>query len=226
MHDRSTSALRMDETVSVLSRIGWPAGQFLEKRQRSPFNIEGADSQVVYIESGAVMLTVTDREGHESFVGMLLPGDVHTQHDESPLHRTTVLTDVAYHTLSIGAFQSRLDRDPARMRAYAQNVSAQLERTRELFVVCKRHYIVSRLAGLMLWLSKHEPFSSASDLIEFPFQNTDLAAAFSCSREMVSRPAMLLEQKRVIERPSRRQLRILNEPLLQDIYEAGLCLSG
>jgi hypothetical protein len=94
-----------------------------------------------------------------------------------------------------------------------------------LFAMTGRKYVVSRLAGLMLWLEDRAPFSHASGRIDFPFRNEDLAVIMGCAREVVSRTRHLLVDSGAITYTRRREIRIIDMPRLCNIRDSGAGLS-
>lgn len=224
MQRNSTSTAQVEERAS-LRHIDWPARQIVREWKRTSFGRSDSRARVVFIESGAAILTVVDRYKHERFIGMLLPGDVYICNDAPPRHAATTVTDVTYRVLPEFAFHSLIGREPSRVNAYAQNVQQQLDRTRDLFAMTGRKYVVSRLAGLMLWLEDRAPFSHASGRIDFPFRNEDLAVIMGCAREVVSRTRHLLVDSGAITYTRRREIRIIDMPRLCNIRDSGAGLS-
>ena len=207
---------------SVLSTIKWRAGCKVEQKRTVPLDCCAMKSTVIYIANGTAVLSASDREGRDSFLGVLLPGDVYLVRAIEPPRDLTALVSMGYHILPEAMFMCAIEQDPTKLYAYARNVELQLERSRELFMVCNRTDITARLAALLLWFCEHVLLEQSSDQITLPFRNCDFGRILTCNQTTISRARGTLMVLGALEGcDEKSELRIRSKEILRRISETG-----
>ena len=166
--------------------------------------VEGKSAmQVISLKRGCVVLEKINQSGGLSFVGLLLPEDIYFERGEVHRWQARAIEGATYASEPKHSFQQRLSRDPDAAQTCMQGFERQLQRQRELMALCNHSLLISRFAGLLLWMMENMPHRSIQVPgvvgIKFPFRQVDVGVILNVGREAITKAFGILKKNGIVE---------------------------
>jgi CRP/FNR family transcriptional regulator len=169
------------------------------------------------IVSGAAKMASIDAEGVERIVALIHPAGFLGQLFASTAnHEVKAIADSRLCLFPRAGFERVMEKHPALTRSILERTFAELDRSRALTDLIGRRDVKTRLAGLLLALSRAaspSPCATASEF-ELPLSREEMASLIGTTIETVSRRLTEMERAGVIERKGARGLVIRDAPSL------------
>ena len=218
------AALDHDE-LALLNHIG-------RRRNLAPGESlmwEGEDSILVAnVIEGVLKLSTGTEDGREQIVGVVYPSDfIGRPFGPTTFHGVTAVTDARVCLFGRSDFDAFARAHPALEHKLLERTLAELDRTRRWMLLLGRKSAGERLASFLLELSErltvpacaHVADEGAADRFTLPFSRQQIADVLGLTIETVSRQFTRLKTEGAIDVPSRREVAIIDRPLLE--AEAG-----
>jgi CRP/FNR family transcriptional regulator len=170
--------------------------------------------------SGAVKLSLFDRDGTERIVGLVHPsGFLGQLFASTSHHQATALTASRLCVFPRGDFERLMSDHPKLTRTLLERTLAELDSSRELTELIGRRDVKARLAGLILAFARAAAPSPCGMAARFdlPLTREEIASLIGTTIETVSRRLTELERDGMIERQGARGLLVRDAPRLSTL---------
>ena len=190
--------------------------------------IWAGDENMIFanVVSGVLKLNATTADGREQIVGLMYPADfIGRPYASSTRYNVVALTDAELCVFSRKHFEQALRTYDKLKRLLLQRTLDELDHSREWMLLLGRKTAEEKVASFLVQMARQigRGGCARSPLDEFvlPLSRAQIADVLGLTIETVSRQMTRLRSAGVIDLPTTRSIRVLNEIALSARAEQG-----
>lgn len=220
VRDRAACASLSEAERDQLAALG---RHMVLERGQTLFASSDEEAACATLISGALKISSYGEDGTERILSLVHPaGFVGEMFSPIPRHDVVALTDSKLCVFSQDGYAKAVEHFPALGRALLRRSANDLFESRALLDLLGRRTAQQKVAGFLMAMARSASDSPCHPAEEFelPLTRGEMAGLLGITIETVSRQLSQMEEQGVIERKSRRGLRILEPATLESMAGA------